>query len=1282
MKKILSILLTVTMVLGLVASFRAPTAEAFPATNTIKLTTSNFSTSYLNSKLGGYTGSPLTDPYWIFNKFSYFNPNPSWGFPGTIHQLNDPVTPNMQYEVYKMGDTIYGTVGTTSVSATPWEVVLAKWTGAAYVAVDVQDQAPGSNAFSISTGNVDSDGEYRLFVYTTVPYLPGQTIATAGAVDSEVVWIVYNLTWGTTTINNCGTTQTVSGWITRGNGQTVLQRVTVYITYPDLSLAGVYYVQPGSSGQFTITFPTIPAGGSQFIGHYYIAVQDGYDGYNATLDAPISVPDTNDAIIYSYLDNTPTITMTAAVYVNPTILYKGVAAQPVVLSLLDQSGNPVTTGVTWTVTDNTGAVLLAPWTQISAGYYRFLVNASSAQEAIFTATKTYYGTTITTNSVHIPLRTLTEFNPYIDINAIYSIPPYGTGPTSYLAQQVYDKLPCTIGNSLEITVNYYNPVDTANWEIYYHHASVSGPVVRMNPGVTPARYLIIKAGTITATIYMQIWERVDKTCPIDETNACCHEYTKTFNVCSVASCTVDKVAFADGTQAITVGTAADLVLSIGAASKPADLQCSCLSKIVYMYMVGPDGNILSNAFTMNTKGGTTKKETVIWWNPVAATGPGIPDQPIQVFGQTDPALLITDNCSTLTFSGLQFNYPNFTDCLYKLVIKIFGQRTSFDACGNMTLTYPMIAELINPITINPVTTTLSSTVTLTEGGLDPTSILMGAPVTIDLTDPHFTITAEATQWSVWLNSEDALGLNAVAFTVSKTDTGYRFILSCPIGSFDPYGNPVTQIVIIGYRYDTNNYCKTEQIVTVTIPVVQPQFTVQIGLMDGSVINNDGILTEGFTELVYVTAVDPRGIHDFTTDTNWQLEAVAVYNDCGLPTSIVCYKPPTEGCTTPSPISVVGFDNPHIADIPQVEIHFISYGCADILVATLKLVAPTVTVAPAVVPFTIPATATHVSFMVTDAHAHGAPGVTVGISNVEDFGVTASGYTWWAYTGVTGSTGEVDWGFVPPFSGRYYVSASVVDSCFYYPTIDAGLVTTGDQHSNEFPCSWTGINTSAILEAKYTGPVVDTTAPVVNATAPATVTLPTVKVTGTVTDNVAVTQLWVGAMKVDFAPDGTFAANVSLDPGANIIKVVAYDAAGNKGEKDLTVTYAKPVVTVLVLQIGSDIMTINGHAVQLDAAPEIVNGSTFLPIRAIAEALGATVTWIPETQGITITLGTTTIGLQIGNTSAVINGNVVPIIAPYIKNGRTMVPFRVIVEGVGGTVQWDPVERTVTVTLGQ
>ena len=129
-----------------------------------------------------------------------------------------------------------------------------------------------------------------------------------------------------------------------------------------------------------------------------------------------------------------------------------------------------------------------------------------------------------------------------------------------------------------------------------------------------------------------------------------------------------------------------------------------------------------------------------------------------------------------------------------------------------------------------------------------------------------------------------------------------------------------------------------------------------------------------------------------------------------------------------------------------------------------------------------------------------------------------------------------------------------------------------------------------------------------------------------------------------------------------------------------VTVVAPTTSVIVLSIGSDIVTVDSKATTVDAAPEIVDGRTFVPIRFIAETFGSTVTWLPETKGITIVLGDTTIGLQIGNATAVINGNIIALeAAPYIKNSRTMVPLRVITESFGGNVAWDPVNHIITIT---
>jgi hypothetical protein len=67
------------------------------------------------------------------------------------------------------------------------------------------------------------------------------------------------------------------------------------------------------------------------------------------------------------------------------------------------------------------------------------------------------------------------------------------------------------------------------------------------------------------------------------------------------------------------------------------------------------------------------------------------------------------------------------------------------------------------------------------------------------------------------------------------------------------------------------------------------------------------------------------------------------------------------------------------------------------------------------------------------------------------------------------------------------------------------------------------------------------------------------------------------------------------------------------------------------------VNINGTPLQMDVPPMIVNGRTLVSLRAIFNALGATVQWNPADQSITATKGSTTINLQIGSTTALNNG---------------------------------------------
>lgn len=115
---------------------------------------------------------------------------------------------------------------------------------------------------------------------------------------------------------------------------------------------------------------------------------------------------------------------------------------------------------------------------------------------------------------------------------------------------------------------------------------------------------------------------------------------------------------------------------------------------------------------------------------------------------------------------------------------------------------------------------------------------------------------------------------------------------------------------------------------------------------------------------------------------------------------------------------------------------------------------------------------------------------------------------------------------------------------------------------------------------------------------------------------------------------------------------------------------------------SDITVIlNGQRLSFDQPPVIIGGSTLVPMRAIFEALGATVDWDAANQMVTAAKGDTTIKLIIGLGTAQVNGHETALSqAAQIIGGRTMVPLRFVAESLQAEVKWEGSTRTITINL--
>ncbi|GAB1157652.1 hypothetical protein YWY31_36770 [Paenibacillus illinoisensis] len=111
------------------------------------------------------------------------------------------------------------------------------------------------------------------------------------------------------------------------------------------------------------------------------------------------------------------------------------------------------------------------------------------------------------------------------------------------------------------------------------------------------------------------------------------------------------------------------------------------------------------------------------------------------------------------------------------------------------------------------------------------------------------------------------------------------------------------------------------------------------------------------------------------------------------------------------------------------------------------------------------------------------------------------------------------------------------------------------------------------------------------------------------------------------------------------------------------------------------VTLDGQAISFpDQDPLEQSGRVMVPVNAILEALGAEVTWDKTAKTVTAVLNDQTLVLQIGSSSATVNGETLDIDAPaIIVNSRTLVPVRFISEGLGLTVDWDQTAAQVSLT---
>lgn len=110
------------------------------------------------------------------------------------------------------------------------------------------------------------------------------------------------------------------------------------------------------------------------------------------------------------------------------------------------------------------------------------------------------------------------------------------------------------------------------------------------------------------------------------------------------------------------------------------------------------------------------------------------------------------------------------------------------------------------------------------------------------------------------------------------------------------------------------------------------------------------------------------------------------------------------------------------------------------------------------------------------------------------------------------------------------------------------------------------------------------------------------------------------------------------------------------------------------------INLNGNKILLQDSPFIENGTTYIPLRALADNMGISVDWDSATNTATLKSGATTITQTIGSKTATVNGQPVNLPAEaLIRDGVTYIPVRFAAEALGGEITYNTDANSVNIT---
>lgn len=176
-------------------------------------------------------------------------------------------------------------------------------------------------------------------------------------------------------------------------------------------------------------------------------------------------------------------------------------------------------------------------------------------------------------------------------------------------------------------------------------------------------------------------------------------------------------------------------------------------------------------------------------------------------------------------------------------------------------------------------------------------------------------------------------------------------------------------------------------------------------------------------------------------------------------------------------------------------------------------------------------------------------------------------------------------------------------------------------------------------------------------------------------------------ETDFWLTGNSYKDSKVEPGTTyyyIVRPVLKGKTLGSPSNEVSVKCQR-IYGTISMTLGEKKMLVNGKWLEIDpgknTVPVLKNARTMLPIRALIESMGGTVDYVSGEQKITVKWNGKTVCVWIGKTNYTVDGVKKTMdVAPYYSDtGRTMIPMRFIIESLGCDIAWDGDTYTATVS---